>query len=868
MPQTLRDKINNYWEDGYITADVPDFIFQNLNPAFVLRPYQRESFARFIFYMEKYSKRIKPTQLLFHMATGSGKTLIMAGAILYLYEKGYRNFLFFVNSTNVIDKTRDNFLNVFSSKYLFSEKIKIGSKEIRVREVQNFQSINPDDVNISFTTIQGLHSRLNAPRENALTYEDFGDKKIVLISDEAHHINSLTKSKKELSQDELIESDTWEGTIRNISNASPENIMLEFTATVDLDNPAIQQKYEDKILYQYTLRKFREDGYSKEVKVLEADLDPMERALQAIVLSQYRRKVAEKHGVALKPVLLMKSRKISESKDFEEEFKKTIQELNHKKLKKKKQEASGIIQTAFSYFESQRISLEDLTAELRQDFDENRTLIVNSKDESEAKQLLVNSLEERGNEIRVIFTVNMLNEGWDVLNLFDIVRLYNTRDANTKKGTAGKTTISEAQLIGRGARYFPFQLEETQIRDQRKYDEDIENELRILETLYYHSAHNPEYIYELHKALVETGIAAPKSKIVTVKVKESFKKTDFWKNGIIYVNKRIRNERADIFGFGDIAFTQRHRYNLQTGYAHEALIMEDEKVKQEETATQSVKLSDFGENVIRTAIQRLEFYQFSNLKQYFPHLKSVHEFIASEKYLNAIMVDIVGVEEQIKSLSQDRKLRIAESILEKIDDEIQSGSFDYIGTKIFEPIAIQYRVKDKTLQISVNENGDQERGIGMRETTNGALYLDLLDKAWYVYDENYGTDQEKYFVRFVHGMMTKLQEKYSEIYLLRNEKLFKIHRFSDGAILEPDFALFLVEKKTNKSLVYQLFIEPKGKQLMGTDSWKQAVLLEIEKEYKLETVFENKEYRLVGLPFYNEMATKQDFQNKFEDILL
>lgn len=868
MPQTLREDFDTLWRYSAIPKELPDFVIQNLSQSLPLRPYQDNALARLFFYLTGFKERTRPTQLLFHMATGSGKTLIMAGAIIYLYKQGYRNFLFFVNSNNIIDKTRDNFLNAFSSKYLFSEKIKFGSQEIRIREVSNFQSTNSDDINITFTTIQGLHSRLNTPRENSLTYDDFADKKIVLISDEAHHINSLTKSQKELTPDELIEFETWEGTVRKIFNSNLENIMLEFTATVELDHPAIKQKYENKIIYQYTLKEFREDRYSKEVKVLESDIDPMERALQAIVLSQYRRKVAEKHGIPLKPVLLMKSRKIIESKVFEQQFKKTIQGLNAKRLRKMKQESSGIIQDAFSYFESQGINLEDLAVELRQDFDENRTLIVNSKDESEAKQLLVNSLEERRNEIRVVFTVNMLNEGWDVLNLFDIVRLYNTRDANTKKGTPGKTTISEAQLIGRGARYFPFQLEKTQVRDQRKYDEDIENELRILETLYYHSAHNPEYIYELHKALVQTGIAAPKSKIITVKVKESFKKTDFWKNGIIYVNKRVRNEREDIFGLGDITFTQRHRYNLQTGYAHEALILDDEKVKQEETSTQSVKLSEFGENVIRTALQRLEFYKFSNLKQYFPHLKSVNEFITSEKYLNAVVVDIVGVEEQIKSLSQDRKLRITESVLEKIDDEIQSGSFDYIGTKIFEPISIQYCVKDKTLQISVSENGDQERGIGMRETSNGALYLDLLDKAWYVFDENYGTDQEKYFVRFIHGMMTKLQEKYTEIYLLRNEKLFKVHRFSDGAILEPDFALFLIEKKTKKSLVYQLFVEPKGQQLMGTDNWKQVLLLEIEKEYKLETVFESKEYRLVGLPFYNETATKQDFQNKFEETLL
>ena len=55
-------------------------------------------------------------------------------------------------------------------------------------------------------------------------------------------------------------------------------------------------------------------------------------------------------------------------------------------------------------------------------------------------------------KIRVIFSVNKLNEGWDVLNLFDIVKLYKTQNKTE--------TIREAQLIGRGARYCPFDFED------------------------------------------------------------------------------------------------------------------------------------------------------------------------------------------------------------------------------------------------------------------------------------------------------------------------------------------------------------------------------------------------------------------------
>lgn len=116
--QTLEQKITAFQELGQTLPEIPKTIKSNLNPTFELRPYQGEAFSRFLFYYNNHSIRQKPSQVLFHMATGSGKTLIMAGLILYLYEQGYRNFLFFVNSTNIINKTRENFLNPASIKFL------------------------------------------------------------------------------------------------------------------------------------------------------------------------------------------------------------------------------------------------------------------------------------------------------------------------------------------------------------------------------------------------------------------------------------------------------------------------------------------------------------------------------------------------------------------------------------------------------------------------------------------------------------------------------------------------------------------------------------------------------------------------------
>ena len=145
---------------------VPNYITDNLK--YEIRPYQKESFQRFMLcHNEAFDgKPNKPYHLLYNMATGSGKTLVMAGLMLHLYKKGYRNFLFFVNSNNIIRKTRDNFLNPEASKYLFSQKIVVDGKTIVIKEVANFEESDTENININFTTIQQLHIDLNNTKEN------------------------------------------------------------------------------------------------------------------------------------------------------------------------------------------------------------------------------------------------------------------------------------------------------------------------------------------------------------------------------------------------------------------------------------------------------------------------------------------------------------------------------------------------------------------------------------------------------------------------------------------------------------------------------------------------------------------------------
>jgi type III restriction enzyme len=180
-----------------------------------------------------------------------------------------------------------------------------------------------------------------------------------------------------------------------------------------LENPLILKKYAERLICYYPLEKFREDFYSKDVEILQDNhFSTFDRALQAALLSQYRRKIFEKNKKPIKPVILFKSKKIEESQTFQKEFNKKIKSLTAEKINEiKVNSKSEIIEKMFKYFEDNEIILDNLVIELREAFSEEKTISVNSKEESEEKQIIVNTLESPNNGYRAVFAVNKLNEG-------------------------------------------------------------------------------------------------------------------------------------------------------------------------------------------------------------------------------------------------------------------------------------------------------------------------------------------------------------------------------------------------------------------------------------------------------------------------
>lgn len=151
---------------------------------------------------------------------------------------------------------------------------------------------------------------------------------------------------------------------------------------------------------------------------------------------------------------------------------------------------------------------------------------------------------------------------------------------------------------------------------------------------------------------------------------------------------------------------------------------------------------------------------------------------------------------------------------------------------------------------------DPERERGQEE--------ELADKDWYAYNANYGTSEERAFITLFARRYGNFTKKYEDIYVIRNEKVVKIID-KQGRTFEPDFLMYLRDRNSGH-VVYQIFIEPKGKHLVGKDKWKEDFLKEMQ-SIGLTLRIDTDSYRITGVPFYNE-GNENEFKEQLEKLLL
>lgn len=257
------------------------------------------------------------------------------------------------------------------------------------------------------------------------------------------HIIILLIQKKEKDDE-----NTWEYAINKILNArndfEQKNLLLEFTATVDFSKDVIYNKYRDKVVYRYPLSKFMFDGYSKQVKRIETSASDEDKMLNVVLLSQYRKYRANSEGVTstFKPVILFKSSKVDVSIEANAKFNQIIGNLNVRDLIKfiNRQQlmdsnVSSALSLAYDFYLKNEGAMERIIREIKHDFDSRNVLNANDTSGNmleKGQYQALNTLENPNNLYRVVFAVAKLTEGWDVLNLYDIVRIEKGAGTNKK----------------------------------------------------------------------------------------------------------------------------------------------------------------------------------------------------------------------------------------------------------------------------------------------------------------------------------------------------------------------------------------------------------------------------------------------------
>jgi len=831
----------------------PDYIKHNLKHQ--LRDYQKQSLYNLNYTQKDDHVASRFNQLLFHMATGSGKTDVMAADILYFYhEFGYQNFLFVVNTNAVIAKTRENMLNVQSPKYLFSQPLSIDGETIELREVTRFPTNSePGVIYLRLTTIQTLANELNTPRENGLTYGDLEKQKLIILADEAHHFSAGTKSKSDQK------NKAWEYVLDRIRQANKANRQLEFTATIDLNNEFIYEKYRDKIIFQYDLKEFQNAGYSKKIARLQANADDNEKMLNAVLLSQYRKRMAIQAGVKdFKPVILFKSNKIAVSKAARDQFLTMMDRLTAEDLaqfiaKQLQTTQSSTLRQAYTYY--QTVDMGSLVRELQRDFQPMNTINVNDTssngilgDLNDLRNL--NTLEEPSNPFRAIFAVAKLSEGWDVLNLYDIVRIGEQPITSTQ-------TNSEAQLIGRGARYNPFVYEEA-TSFTRRFDHSTP-ELQILESLHYHTINDKKYIDNLTKSFEAMQLQVEDDKdfdILTTTVKKSFKKSDVYQYGKLYYNDVEDVPESEYNGLAKygVPVAELPTVNIETATL-EATAFDTQNV----AGMNETRLVEIDDALVKKAMARNPFFRFNTMKKYMPTLNSISEFMYDAQWLGQLKEIQATVSTGADTvLSRETQLLVVEKYLAYIQRMLIMNYKRQRGTNKFIGLPIKEVVQDYQKRVPVNYSN-----AGVHELIQT---YDYKKAPWFVYNEAIVDKLERSLIELIQGYVEELQNKYKDVYLIRSDERntkLKLHEFANNvshyAGFLPDFVLYLA----NESYIYQIYIEPKGTQLLDQDQWKEDLLTSISPE-SVDIIGENGQVKLYGVKFYvagDARQVRQSIQN-------
>lgn len=363
--------------------------------------------------------------LSFALATGVGKTRLMGAMIAYLASvKNMRDFVLLAPNNTILEKLVREFSNPSDPKYVFRGISEFANQPPTIVTNENFDEgygvrnewanqsdlFGGEDVHVYIFNISMINSdnrRMKSPREmitGGISYFEYLSKieNLVVLMDEAHRYRAPSSTKA-------------------IEELKPI-LGIEMTATPQIEVGSSSIMFQN-IIYEYPLSEALKDGYVKE---------PWVAGRENFKNSQLTDEALERL-------------KIEDGLRIHEGTKIHLQNYCYESGRPLVKPFMLII--AVNLAHANRLESMVKSDDFFEGQYKNKVRVVHSGVKLEAEERMVRDLleiESFENPIEIVIHVNMLKEGWDVVNLYTIVPL---RAANSK-------TLIE-QSLGRGLR-LPF----------------------------------------------------------------------------------------------------------------------------------------------------------------------------------------------------------------------------------------------------------------------------------------------------------------------------------------------------------------------------------------------------------------------------
>jgi len=360
-----------------------------------LRELAGKNFERNSVLREKYSSRGNmerhlqlPDQLAssLDLATGTGKSYVMYGiAAIMLAEGTIDRVLVLCPSTTIETGLLEKF------------ELLAGSADLRDLLPANAIVNAPRIINASESIVSGsicienYHAILAHVRSSIRVSLKGKGERTLILNDEAHHVANEAASKAKRWKEFLTDSDFAFRYIIGVSGTC-----------------YVGNEYFSDVIYRYSLRQAMEEKFVKKVQYvaeMPKTRQPEEEKWQ-LVLNRHEEIRRKLKPHKLRPLTIVITRDIRGCKDIAEKF---------------------------------RAFLKEQTGKSREQIDE-QVLVIHSDAPDLSRLASVNNV---GSKVEWIFSVSMLNEGWDVKRVFQIV-------PHEKKAFESKLLI--AQVLGRGLR--------------------------------------------------------------------------------------------------------------------------------------------------------------------------------------------------------------------------------------------------------------------------------------------------------------------------------------------------------------------------------------------------------------------------------